>query len=269
MTDTPIVYNPALLQRTIANGATLDEIDLFIAQCHRTGLDPYSRQINLMIRRSKDRDGNWTQKASIMISIDGARLVAARTGLYNGSTSLWCGDDGVWLDVWLAEKPPAAAKVSVMRGTGVFTGIALWREYGAPAQGPIWRSMPALMLCKCAEMMALRRGFPAELSGLYSTDEMAQASPQEPQLHSEAEAQPEPATTSRPPTTEVINTLDDFLTAMQSRYPEQITSKADLIAALKTAGVKGWPRKVTPAIIQNLTDQISDVVNSHTTGVPA
>lgn len=167
-----------LIKRTIAVGASNDELALFAAQCRRTGLDPFARQINFVLRRSKDKDGNWVSKASIMISIDGARLMAARTGLYNGSLSEWCGDDGKWVDVWLSKDPPAASKVTVWRGTGQFTGIALWREYGAPAQGPVWRSMPALMLCKCAEMMALRKGFPAELSGLYSTDEMAQADTQ-------------------------------------------------------------------------------------------
>ena len=176
-----------LIKRTIAVGASNDELALFAAQCRRTGLDPFARQINFVLRRTKDKDGNWVPKASIMISIDGARLMAARTGLYNGSLSEWCGDDGKWVDVWLSKDPPAASKVTVWRGTGQFTGVALWREYGAPAQGPVWRSMPALMLCKCAEMMALRKGFPAELSGLYSTDEMAQADTQV------VDAIPEPA----------------------------------------------------------------------------
>ncbi len=168
-------FDIELIKRTIAVGATNDELALFAAQCRRTGLDPFSRQINLVMRRSKSPNGDWVSKASIMISIDGARLMAARTGLYQGSSTVWCGDDGKWMDVWLSEKPPAASKVSVSRGGGEFSGIALWREYGAPAQGPLWRSMPAHMLAKCAEMLALRKAFPAELSGLYSSDEMAQS----------------------------------------------------------------------------------------------
>ena len=167
-----------LIKRTIAVGASNDELALFAAQCRRTGLDPFARQINFVLRRSKDKDGNWIQKASIMISIDGARLMAARTGLYAGSSTVWCGDDGQWVDVWLSEKAPAASKVTVSRGGGEFSGIALWREYGANAQGPLWRSMPAHMLAKCSEMLALRKAFPAELSGLYSSDEMAQADTQ-------------------------------------------------------------------------------------------
>ena len=155
-----------LISTTIAPGCSSDELRLFAYACQRTGLDPFSKQIYAIKRGGK---------MTIQAGIDGLRAIAERTGELDGSSTEWCGDDGQWVDVWLSSKPPAAAKTTIYRkgSQHAFTGVARFADYNA-GQG-LWSKMPAAMIAKCSEALALRKAFPANLSGVYSTDEMEQA----------------------------------------------------------------------------------------------
>ncbi|THF88425.1 phage recombination protein Bet [Deinococcus sp. KSM4-11] len=194
MSLAPVDFNREqldLIKTQIAPGASDGELALFVQQCKRTGLDPFSRQIYAVMREARVQvNGQWTsvKKMTIQTAIDGFRLIAERTGKYTGQTqTMWCGADGKWQDVWLQSEPPAASRVGVRRRDfdEPLYAVARWESFAQKNRDgkPIsqWATMPDVMLAKCAEAQALRRAFPNDLSGLYTSDEMAQADNPAPQ----------------------------------------------------------------------------------------
>ncbi|WP_413600812.1 phage recombination protein Bet [Curtobacterium sp. Curtsp57] len=183
-------------------------VEAFLQQCMRTGLDPIARQIYCIKRGPK-----WQTQ----VSIDGARLVAERSGKYEGQEDAeWSSDGGqTWSTAWMptdAQPYPTHARVGVFKAghRQATRAVARWDSYVVMdaewANGrktgekvsSMWAKMPDLMLAKVAEMLALRKAFPQDLSGLYSSEEMQQADRQQraPQAASQPALVPEPVAPS-------------------------------------------------------------------------
>lgn len=155
----------SLIKSQVAQGATDDELKIFLHQCQRTGLDPLTRQIYFIKRAGR---------MTIQTSIDGFRLIAERSGSYAGQdVPVWTyNDKGEILNctVTVYRFGPAGQRYPA----GV--GVAFYKEY-YPNPMNLQKSLAHTMISKVAEALALRKAFPQDLSGLYTGDEMQQAEP--------------------------------------------------------------------------------------------
>jgi phage recombination protein Bet len=159
-----------LLKRTFCKGATNDELELFIHACNRMNLDPFMRQIHAVKRWS---DGK--EVMTIQTGIDGYRLIAERTGKYlpGKECTFAYKDNKVFSATAFVKKLGSDSQWHEIGHT------VYWEEYASKKKDGsltgMWRDKPHVMLGKCAEAGVLRKAFPAELSGVYTKEEMEQA----------------------------------------------------------------------------------------------
>jgi len=191
----------SIIKRTVAADCNNDEFNLFIEVARRHGLDPFRRQVYAIVYNKDKKD---KRKMSIVTGIDGFRAVASRSGTYRP------GDEP---DVVLNpdEVDPktnplgieyAEATIFKLAPDGKFYEVrakAYWSEYaplkeewantgevwadsGKPKKRPtgkytldrgMWVKMPRVMIAKCAEAKAIRKGWPEDLSGIYAPEEVS------------------------------------------------------------------------------------------------
>lgn len=151
-----------LIKKQLCKNITDDELHFFAAVCKKTGLDPFMKQIYAVKRKDQ---------MTIQTSIDGYRLIAERTGRYSpGRESTF---------VYKNDKVfSATSYVKKQTKDGTWHEISVsahFDEYKPTYPNQFWDTKPHVMLAKCAESLALRKAFPNELSGLYTSEEMDQA----------------------------------------------------------------------------------------------
>jgi len=189
----------SLVKNTVAKDCNNEEFDLFCEVARAKGLDPFLGQIIPMVFNKDKAD---KRKMTIIISRDGQRVIAQRCGDYrpaskpaiyetdkamispinpqgiiSATTFLWKQDpkSGEWYEV---------------------AGQAFWEEFAPVSDEWVydqeagkrkpsgkktldssgnWCRMPRLMIAKCAEMQALRAGWPEQFTGLYDEAELDRA----------------------------------------------------------------------------------------------
>lgn len=197
-----------IIRTTIARELTQSEFDQFMETAHRTGLDPLRRQIVplLLARHDPER-----RTLTPIATIDGLRAIAARAGDYRpmetppkitakrnavdphtnplglvrAEALVWKHDGRSWRPVageaWWDEYAPlrptelTPTEKNPPAGRDARGANAMEAERPPRTLAEPWRRMGRVMIAKCAEAQALRRGWPEDLAGLYGQEELARA----------------------------------------------------------------------------------------------
>lgn len=155
-----------MIRDQVARDAPPHIFSAMIDIAKRRKLDPLAKQISLI-----KFGGNWT----IITTIDGYRAIAEQTGHYAGSDApvfTYTGEK-----TQAGKNKPDTCTVTVHKlingQTYPFSAMVYFEEYDTGRGN--WSTMPRTMLAKVAESHALRKAFPAVMSGMYEESEMDQA----------------------------------------------------------------------------------------------
>lgn len=160
----------------------MEDLIYFLSVAKKLGLDPLAKQIHAVYRWDS-RLGR--EKLIIQTGIDGFRSLAERNGSYAGQDDIVFKVDELFNPVTGDEEKQLSATCTVykmVKGQRVaIPATARWNEYvQKDSKGNIiglWKSMPYNQLGKCAEALALRKGFPQDLSGVYIAEELERDTP--------------------------------------------------------------------------------------------
>ncbi|WP_319456916.1 MULTISPECIES: recombinase RecT [unclassified Mycobacterium] len=176
--------------------ATEADLSLLYHYAARTGLDPFTKQVYMVSRKTKvkvrvtnpdtgnerveDRD---VDKFTVQVGIDGWRVIGTRAARREGvrvshADTLWRGKGTGWQDFWDKDDGlPVACKYTVEFDGVSVSATCSYAEYvqlvqrdGQWVPNSMWAKMPANQTAKCSEALAWRKAFPADYSGLVLED---------------------------------------------------------------------------------------------------
>lgn len=163
------------------NSRPPEDFLFYLTTAKKLGLDPSLRQIYPVYRW----DGKLgRERMIIQTGIDGLRLVAQRSKQYGGQDDATFKVEEVYNPINGETVKQLVATVTVYKivdNTRMpVSASARWHEYaqkgkrkdGGEYYMGMWESMPYNQLGKCAEALALRKGFPQDLSGIYIPEEL-------------------------------------------------------------------------------------------------
>jgi len=176
-----------LIKNTVAADTTPDEFDMFVEVCKNMRLDPFRKQLYCIVY---NKDKPKYRKVAFITGIDGFRAIAERNGDYRPDDAAPVFDTDPSLKDKLNPHGLVSATVKAFKQDRngdwfPIVGIVYWDEF-APVKdvwkngqktdekelSGNWKTMPRVMLAKCAEAVALRKGWPEDLSGIHSSEEM-------------------------------------------------------------------------------------------------
>jgi len=162
-----------LIKRTVAKGASDDELKLFLHLASRYDLDPFTRQIWFI---------KYGDDAHIFTGRDGFLHIAHRSGAFNGmQTQLR--EEPVPFEIRYYNRKEK--KVEVLTRPSQFVAVCtvyrkdmsepfvceVWESEYSTGQG-LWPTKRRVMIQKVAEASTLRRAF--DISGLYLPEEVSE-----------------------------------------------------------------------------------------------
>ena len=162
-----------LIKRTVAKGASDDELKLFLHLAARYDLDPFTRQIWFI---------KYGDDAHIFTGRDGFLHIAHRSGAFNGmQTQLR--EEPIGFEIRYYNRKEK--KVEVLKRPSQFVAVCtvyrkdmeqpficeVWESEYSTGQG-LWPTKRRVMIQKVAEASTLRRAF--DISGLYLPEEVSE-----------------------------------------------------------------------------------------------